>query len=301
MKPTIVILAAGIGSRYGSLKQIDQVGPSGETIIDYSVFDALRAGFGKVIFVIRKSIEEEFKESLLRRWEKRADVDYVFQELEDIPAGFEIPPDRKKPWGTSHAVLVAEPKVNRPFAVINADDFYGAGAFKVMADYLLQLKNEGVMYSLVGYDLSSTLSEHGSVARGVCQVDEDGKLVGIVERLHVEKTSQGIFYKDEQDRLAPLRSDETVSMNFWGLTPTFFSFARREFGAFLEANMPNPKSELYIPLVINKLVKSGEAGVMVLATSEKWFGVTYREDKSRVKEELAKLVGRGVYPKTLWK
>lgn len=301
MKPTIVILAAGMGSRYGSLKQIDRVGPSGETIIDYSVYDALRAGFGKVIFVIRKSIEEEFKESLLRRWEKRADVDYVFQELEDIPVGFRVPADRQKPWGTSQAVLVAEPKVNRPFAVINADDFYGAGAFKVMADYLLQLKNEGVMYSLVGYDLNSTLSEHGAVARGVCQVDKDGRLVGIVERVHIERTPRGIFYKDEQDRLVPLRRDETVSMNFWGFTPTFFSFARREFENFLRENLRNPKAELYIPLVINKLVKSGEASVTVLETREKWFGVTYREDKPQVIEELAKLVARGVYPKTLWK
>lgn len=301
MKPTIVILAAGIGSRYGSLKQIDQVGPSGETIIDYSVYDALRAGFGKMIFVIRKSIEEELKEALLKRWERRVDMSYVFQELEDIPAGFRVPADRQKPWGTSHAVLVAEPKVNGPFAVINADDFYGAGAFKIMADNMLQLKNEGVIYSLVGYDLSSTLSEHGSVARGVCQVDKDGKLVGIVERLHVEKTSQGIFYKDDQDRLAPLRGDETVSMNFWGFTPTFFSFAGREFRAFLEANIRNPKAELYIPLVVNKLVKSGEAGVMILETKEKWFGVTYREDKPGVIEELARLVAAGVYPKTLWK
>jgi dTDP-glucose pyrophosphorylase len=301
MKPTIVILAAGIGSRYGSLKQIDQVGPSGETIIDYSVYDALRAGFGKVIFVMRKSIEEEFKEALLRRWEKRADVDYVFQQLEDIPVGFRVPADRLKPWGTSHAVLVAEPKVNRPFAVINADDFYGAGAFKVMADFLLNTRSEENAYSLVGYDLSSTLSEHGSVARGVCQADDLGMLLDIVERVHIEKTPSGIFFKDEQGQWASLRGDEIVSMNFWGFTPTFFRFAKREFENFLRENLRNPKAELYIPFVINKLVKNGQATVKVLETCEKWFGVTYREDKSRVKEELAKLVARGVYPKTLWK
>jgi dTDP-glucose pyrophosphorylase len=301
MKPTIVILAAGIGSRYGSLKQIDQVGPSGETIIDYSVYDALRAGFGKVIFVMRKSIEEEFKEALLRRWEKRADVDYVFQQLEDIPVGFRVPADRLKPWGTSHAVLVAEPKVNRPFAVINADDFYGAGAFKVMADFLLNTRSEENAYSLVGYDLSSTLSEHGSVARGVCQADDLGMLLDIVERVHIEKTPSGIFFKDERGQWASLRGDEIVSMNFWGFTPTFFRFAKREFENFLRENLRNPKAELYIPFVINKLVKNGQATVKVLETCEKWFGVTYREDKSRVKEELAKLVARGVYPKTLWK
>ncbi len=301
MKPSIVILAAGIGSRYGSLKQVDQVGPSGETIIDYSIFDALRAGFGDVIFVIRKSIEEEFKEALLKRWERRADVGYVFQELEDVPAGFQVPPDRKKPWGTSHAVLAAEKNIGGPFAVINADDFYGAGAFKVMADFLLKVKSEENAYSLVGYDLSSTLSEHGSVARGVCQADDQGMLLDIVERVHIEKTPRGIFFKDDQGQLAPFRGDEIVSMNFWGFTPTFFGFAKRAFENFLAENLKNPKAEIFIPLVINKLVKNGQVTVKVLETKEKWFGVTYREDKPRVKEELVKLVGAGVYPKKLWK
>jgi hypothetical protein len=300
MKPSIVILAAGIGSRYGSLKQIDQVGPSGETIIDYSIFDALRAGFGDVIFVIRKSIEEEFKEALLKRWERRADVGYVFQELEDVPAGFQVPPDRKKPWGTSHAVLAAEIKIGGPFAVINADDFYGAGAFKVMADFLLKARSEENTYSLVGYELSSTLSEHGSVARGVCQADDQGMLVDIVERVHIEKTPRGIFFKDDQGQLSPFRGDEIVSMNFWGFTRTFFGFAKRAFENFLAENLKNPKAEIFIPLVINKLVKIGQVTVKVLETREQWFGVTYREDKPRVKEELNKLVAAGVYPKKLW-
>lgn len=300
MKPSIVILAAGIGSRYGSLKQIDQVGPSGETIIDYSIFDALRAGFGDVIFVIRKSIEEEFKEALLKRWERRADVGYVFQELEDVPAGFQVSPDRKKPWGTSHAVLTAEKKIGGPFAVINADDFYGASAFKVMADFLLKARSEENAYSLVGYELSSTLSEHGSVARGVCQADDRGMLVDIVERVHIEKTPRGIFFKDDQGQLAPFRGDEIVSMNFWGFTPTFFGFIKRAFENFLKENLKNPKAEIFIPLVINKLVKNGQVTVKVLETKEKWFGVTYREDKSRVMEELTKLVAAGVYPKKLW-
>jgi len=299
MKPTIIILAAGIGSRYGSLKQIDGVGPCGETIIDYSIYDALRAGFRKVVFVIRKSIEKEFKEVFLARWGNKADFDYVFQELEDIPSGFEVPADRKKPWGTSHAVLVAEPKVNGPFAVINADDFYGREAFKLMADFLRALQNDAVLYSLVGYGLGSTLSEHGSVARGVCEVDQNGTLMGIVERVHVEKTTKGIFYKDENDRLAQFKGDETVSMNFWGFTPTFFAFARREFENFLRKNIKNPKAELYIPLVVNTLVKSGEARVKVLETNEKWFGVTYREDKSQVIRELARLVAAGIYPQKL--
>jgi dTDP-glucose pyrophosphorylase len=300
MKPSIVILAAGIGSRYGSLKQIDQVGPSGETIIDYSIYDALRAGFGDVIFVIRKSIEEEFKEVLLKRWERRADVSYVFQELEDVPAGFQVPPDRKKPWGTSHAVLAAEKKVGGPFAVINADDFYGAGAFKVMADFLLKVRNGENAYSLVGYELSSTLSEHGSVARGVCQADERGMLVDIVERVHIEKTPRGIFFKDDHGQWTPFRGDEFASMNFWGFTPTFFVFAKQAFENFLRENLKNPKAEIFIPLVINRLVKNGQATVKILETREQWFGVTYREDKPRVREEFTKLVAAGVYPKKLW-
>lgn len=300
MKPSIVILAAGIGSRYGSLKQVDQVGPSGETIIDYSIYDALRSGFGKVVFIIRKSIEEEFKEGLLGHWEGRAEVDYAFQELEDVPAGFQVPPDRTKPWGTSHAVLAAERKVNGPFAVINADDFYGAGAFQVMAGFLLKAKSDENAYSLVGYDLRSTLSEHGSVARGVCQADDRGMLVDIVERVHVEKTSRGIFFKDDQGQLVPFLGNEIVSMNFWGFTPTFFSLIKRAFENFLKENLKNPKAEIFIPLVINRLVKIGRVTVKVLETKEKWFGVTYREDKPRVKEELTKLVAAGVYPNNLW-
>jgi dTDP-glucose pyrophosphorylase len=300
MKPSIVILAAGIGSRYGSLKQIDQVGPSGETIIDYSIFDALRAGFGDVIFVIRKSIEEEFKEALLKRWESRVDVGYVFQELGDVPAGFQVPAERTKPWGTSHAVLAAEKKIVGPFAVINADDFYGAGAFKVMADFLLKAGSKENAYSLVGYELSSTLCEHGSVARGVCQADDQGMVVDIVERVHIEKTPRGIFFKDDQGQLAPFRGNEIVSMNFWGFTPTFFGFIKRAFENFLRENLKNPKAEIFIPLVINKLVKNGQVTVKVLGTMEKWFGVTYREDKPRVREELTKLVAAGVYPKKLW-
>lgn len=217
--------------------------------------------------------------------------------MEDISPGFEIPPDRKKPWGTSHAVLAAEAKVNGPFAVINANDFYGAGAFKVMADFLLTLHNDEALYTMVGYRLTSTLSEHGSVARGVCEVDGNGMLVGIVERLHIERTAEGIFYKDEDGRVAPLGGNETVSMNFWGFTPTFFGFAGREFEDFLKKNLRNPKAELYIPLVVNSLLKSGEARVKVLETNEQWFGVTYR-DKSQVMDELAKLVAAGVYP---WK
>ncbi len=300
MKPSIIILAAGIGSRYGSLKQIDKVGPSGETIIDYSIYDALRAGFEEVVFVIRKNIEAEFKEALLDRWKGRADVDCVFQELEDVPAGFQVPPDRTKPWGTSHAVLAAEKKIGGPFAVINADDFYGASAFKVMADFLFKTKNHENSYSLVGYELSSTLSEHGSVARGICQADDRGMLVDVVERTHVEKTQGGIFYKDEHGRMASFRGDEFASMNFWGFTPTFFGFIRRAFENFLRENMKNPKAEIFIPLVINDLVKTRQATVKVLETKEKWFGVTYQEDKSRVKAELAKLVEAGVYPKNLW-
>lgn len=300
MKPTLVILAAGIGNRYGGLKQMDQVGPSGETIVDYSIYDAVRAGFGKVVFVIRKSIEKEFTEVFLEKLKDKLKVDYVFQELEDLPAGFSIPEGRIKPWGTSHAVLAAEASVNEPFAVINADDFYGFGAFEVMANFLLGLGNDAAVFSLVGYRLGSTLSEYGSVARGVCEVDGQGTLTSIVERTRIEKTRNRIVFIQETGQPVSLSGQETVSLNFWGFTPAFFKFAKEEFEVFLRENRNNLKAELYIPLIINKLVKLGRARVKVLECSEKWFGVTYREDRPRVIEQIHKLVEAGRYPASLW-
>jgi NDP-sugar pyrophosphorylase family protein len=300
MKPTLVILAAGVGSRYGSLKQMDRVGPSGETIMDYSLYDAQRAGFGRTVFVIRKSIEADFREGLLDRLGGRLDIECVFQELEDLPPGFSVPLGRTKPWGTSHAVLQAEPKVEGPFAVINADDFYGLEAFRLMAGFLAARTNDERLYAVAGYLIGSTLSEHGSVARGVCEVGSDGWLEGVVERTRVERTPAGIVYREEDGRLVPLPPEKAVSMNFWGFTPTYFEFCREVFVEFLGRNAENPKAELFIPLVVNRLIKDGRAKVRVLPTSGTWFGVTYREDKPRVVAALRRLVDSGDYPERLW-
>jgi len=298
MKPTLVVLAAGLGSRYGGLKQMDGVGPSGETIIDYSIFDALRAGFGKVVFIIRRDIEADFREVFLGKLAGKIAVDYVFQELTDLPAGFQCPADRKKPWGTSHAVLSAAPKVREPFAVINADDFYGRSGFRAVADFL---RGAGPnQYAVVGYGLRGTLSEHGSVARGVCELDGKGFMSGIVERTQIEKTPEGIFYHHADSRKTLLPEETVVSMNFWGFMPSYFEYTRREFSHFLGENIHNPKSEMYIPLVVNTLIKSGEATVKVLPTRDQWFGVTYKEDRPRVMSELEKLVAAGEYPRSLW-
>jgi NDP-sugar pyrophosphorylase family protein len=300
MKPTLVILAAGIGSRYGGVKQMDRVGPSGETIMDYSLYDAKRAGFGKTVFVIRRSIEKDFREAFLDHLAGRVEVDFVFQELEDLPPGFAVPDGRVKPWGTSHAVLQAEAKVATPFAVINADDFYGLEAFRIMADFLSARRNDETLYAVVAYLIDKTLSEHGSVARGVCEVGAGGWLEGIVERTHVERTAEGIVYKDEQGRFVSLPPEKAVSMNFWGFTPTYFKYGREIFEDFLRHNIGNMKAELFIPLVVNQLIKRGEARVRILPTSAKWFGVTYQEDKPRVVEALRALVSSGAYPPNLW-
>jgi NDP-sugar pyrophosphorylase family protein len=300
MTPTLVILAAGIGSRYGSLKQMDAVGPSGETIIDYSIFDALRAGFDKAVFVIRRGIEADFREVFLKKLHGRVEVEYVFQELDDLPPGFQVPPHRHKPWGTSHAVLAAASKVREPFAVINADDFYGLDAYRLMGAFLAEPSTEPGRFAVVGYDLRGTLSEHGSVARGVCEVDGSGYLMDIGERTHIEKTAAGIASLEADGRSRIFPSDTVVSMNFWGFTPAYFDFARREFERFLRDHIDNPKAELFIPLVVNSLIKKGEATVKVLPTSATWFGVTYREDKPRVMAEIEKLIAAGEYPRSLW-
>jgi hypothetical protein len=300
MTPTLVVLAAGIGNRYGGLKQMDGIGPSGETIVDYSIFDAVRAGFGRVVFVIRRSIEKEFGEVFLSRLSGRVRVDCVFQEIEDVPPGCVVPDGRVKPWGTSQAVLAAAGTVQEPFAAINADDFYGRGAFGAMADFLRSRQAGESSYSLVGYRLDRTLSEHGAVARGVCEVGPAGFLTGIVERTHVVREGGVIRTRDESGREAILKPETTVSMNFWGFTPTFFDFARSEFRDFVQT-CPDPlKSEIYIPLVVNKLILDGRATVRVLDCSEGWFGVTYREDRPRVVAAVRALVASGAYPTPLW-
>lgn len=301
MKPTLVVLAAGIGSRYGSLKQMDRVGPSGETIIDYSVFDALRTGFGKAVFIIRRDIEAEFKEVLVGRLGGRMAIETVYQELDDLPAGFSLPAGRTKPWGTSHAVLMAAPKVREPFAVINADDFYGRDAFIRMSAFLGGLAADDNRFSVVGYGLRSTLSEHGSVARGVCEVGPDGLLTGIVERVKIERDGQAIIDRGVEGAPLVLPESTVVSMNFWGFTPLYFERARAAFAEFLRRRGQDPKAEMYIPLVVNEMVQQGQATVAVLPTTARWFGVTYREDKPRVMAELEALVRAGEYPRSLWK
>lgn len=293
--PTLLVLAAGMGSRYGGLKQIDPVGPSGETIIDYSIYDAQRAGFGKVVFVIRQDIEQTFREVVGRKFENRLPVEYAFQELSKLPPGFSVPAGRTKPWGTGHAILVAEPLIHEPFAMINADDFYGADTFRVLAKQLQQSRVDSHDYSMVGFTLRKTLSDHGTVARGVCQVDAAGRLQQIVEMLKIEKTGTGARHGDQQ-----LTGDEAVSMNFWGFTPTLFQHLRVELEAFLRAHGHEEKSELLIPSVVNTLVTHGRATCQVLRTSSSWFGVTYKEDRPIVVASVRQLIDRGEYPAKLW-
>lgn len=300
MKPTLLILAAGMGSRYGSLKQIDAIGPSGETIIDYSVYDAIRAGFGKVVFVIRKNIEKDFKEVFGNRFQNKIKVEYVFQELENLPEGFQLPPEREKPWGTAHAVLMAKDKINEPFAVINADDFYGADAFQKLADFFSQTDMNENIYSMVGYTLNKTLSDHGFVSRGVCETDSEGNLITVVERTKIEKLNGKILFS-EGDAKIELQGNEKVSMNFWGFMPSFFNYTERDFIAFLKESIHIPKSEFFIPLVVNNLIQSKTIKLKVLPTSASWFGVTYKEDKPVVIQKIRDLIARGVYPAKLWK
>lgn len=300
MKPTLVILAAGMGSRYGSLKQVDPVGPSGETILEYSVYDAIRAGFGKVVFVIRRDIENDFKEIFIDKLKKHIDIEYVFQELNMIPAGISVPAERVKPWGTGHAVMVAATKVKEPFAVINADDYYGADAYKKMADYLSKLSNNETNYSMVGFELDNTLSEHGLVSRGVCQEDANANLISVVERTKIGRDNKGVAYKDADDKSVYISDKTIVSMNFWGFTPVFFNQLEQHFQAFIKNNFTNPKAEFFLPFVVDDLIKAKQASVKVLRSTDKWFGVTYKEDKPMVVAKVKELVEKGVYPKALW-
>jgi UTP-glucose-1-phosphate uridylyltransferase len=292
MKPTLLVLAAGMGSRYGGLKQIDPVGPGGETIIDYSIYDALRAGFGKVVFVIRHDIEQQFREIVGSKFEKRLPVEYAFQELDKLPTPFTVPAGRTKPWGTGHAILMAEDLIHEPFAMINADDFYGADSFRMLGEHLKQTRDD---YSMVGFTLRKTLSEHGTVARGVCRVDKAGKLTKIVEMLKIEKAGTGARQGD-----VTLTGDEPVSMNFWGFTPTLFRHLRFELVKFLQAHGTEEKSELLIPTVVNTLVLEGRVTCQVLRTTSSWFGVTYREDRPIVIEGIRQLIAKGEYPAQLW-
>lgn len=301
-EPTLLILAAGMGSRYGGLKQLDPMGPNGETVLDYSVFDALRAGFGKVVFVIRRDFEEEFKTKVGSKFAHKVKVEYAFQSLTDLPEGFTVPEGRVKPWGTTHAVLAAEEVVKEPFAMINADDFYGQDAFAKLAADLRKPRPEGAAvknYSMVGFQLKNTLSEHGSVARGVC-TSKDGKLASVTEMTKIVKTPTGARNEEDAAKPVELTGNELVSMNFWGFTTELFPQLKEAFVEFLKEHGKDPKSECYVPKVVDALIKAGKAEVEVLETTSSWFGVTYPEDKAVVVASIKKLVDAGQYPAPLW-
>ena len=300
MKPTLVVMAAGVGSRYGGLKQIEPVGPSGEIMLDYSVFDAIRAGFGKVVFIIRHDIEKDFKTAIGAHLATRIQVDYVFQELNDLPAGFSVPPDRTKPWGTGHAIMRCASLVKEPFAVINADDFYGAKSYDIIARYLQALSPKACAYAMVGFHLVNTLSSHGSVTRGICTVDAQHMLKSVVERFKIEKTADGARYENEPGQWLPLMGHETASMNMFGFTPTLFGFLDEKFIMFLKKAPGHPKAEFLIPAIADELIRERKITMRVLDTPEKWFGVTYKEDKPFVAAGIRRLIEAGVYPKKLW-
>lgn len=301
MKLTLTILAAGMGSRYGGLKQIDPVGPHGEAILDYSIYDAKQAGFERVVFVIRSDIEDAFRSTVGRRFEQQIDVDYAFQRLDDVPDHWSVPPERQKPWGTAHAVRAARDAVDTPFAVINADDFYGRSSYQQLAEFLRQSAASGsrAAYALVGFVLRNTLSDHGHVSRGICTVDEAMHLRGVVERTHIVPTATGAAYEDEQGQSRPLTGDEWVSMNMWGFTPAFFAQLDEQFERFLAEQGQQPKAEFYIPAVVDQVQATGSATVEVLPSDARWFGVTYREDKSHVETAIREMVNAGVYPSLL--
>ncbi len=299
MKPTLLILAAGMGSRFGGLKQVEPVGPNGETILEYSVFDAIRAGFGKVVFVIRESFADEFKDRFESKLAGKIEIEYVYQEVNKLPEGFELPEGREKPWGTGHAVLMAKDVISEPFAAINADDFYGAEAYQVVAKYLSQSVS-GDKYAMVGYQLDNTLSEFGSVSRGICVTDENKQLTKITETHKIRQEGKQILCESENQETVELTGKETVSMNFWGFQPSVFRNIESQFVDFLITNINLPKSEFYIPFVVFEMINQGQADVEVLKADSPWFGVTYKEDKPFVVEQIQKLTVQGIYPEKLW-
>ena len=305
MKPTLFLLAAGMGSRYGGLKQLDGLGPHGETIMDYSIYDAIHAGFGKLVFVIRKDFEQDFREKVVSKYQGNLPVEVVFQSLEDLPSGFTVPEGRTKPWGTNHAVLMGKEAIKEPFAVINCDDFYGRDSFQVMGKYLRSLaEGSANKYAMVGFRVGNTLSESGSVSRGVCSTDEKGFLTTVVERTKIERKADGEvkYLEDDGETWTAIPETTPVSMNFWGFTPDYFTYSQDYFKYFLglESTKTNLKAEFFIPLMIDKLIKEGTATVEVLDTTSKWFGVTYPEDRPDTVAKIQKLIDDGVYPDRLF-
>ena len=301
MKPTLLVLAAGMGSRYGGLKQLDGLGPNGETIMDYAIFDAIRAGFGKVVFVIRKDFEDDFRAKILRKYENHIPVDVVFQSLDKLPEGFTCPEGRTKPWGTNHAVLMGQGVINEPFAVINADDFYGRVSFTVLGEALTQMSGKQNEYCMVGFRVGNTLSDSGTVARGVCETNPEGFLTGITERTTVERVDGNIQFTDETGKPVIINEHVPVSMNFWGFTPDYFDYSHEFLKTFLRNNPDTLKAEYHIPMMINELVTKNKARVQVLDTTSVWFGVTYANDRPGVVAKIQALIDAGEYPAGLFK
>lgn len=303
MKPTLLLLAAGMGSRYGGLKQLDGLGPNGETIMDYSIYDAIQAGFGKIVFVIRKDFEEQFRKQVLSKYEGHIPAELVFQGIDAIPEGFTVPDGREKPWGTNHAVLMAKDVIKEPFCVINCDDFYNRDCFKVIGKFLADLPEDSKnRYAMVGFRIDNTLSENGTVARGICTKDEKGNLATVVERTEIERHGEDIQYKDEKEKWVTVDKNTPVSMNVWGFTPDYFDYSQEYFKEFLSCpkNLENKKAEFFIPQMVNKLINENTATVKVLDTTSKWFGVTYAADRPGVVAKIQKLVSEGVYPEKLF-
>ncbi len=300
MELTLVVLAAGMGSRYGGLKQIDPVGPSGEIVMDYSVFDARRSGFNNVVCVIRRSIEKEFRAAVSSRFERVLPVELVFQELDDLPSGLAAPAERQKPWGTAHALWACRKAARTPFAVINADDFYGRHSYALLAQCLRGLPPDAARYAMAGFTLRNTLSEHGGVARGICRLNDDGELKSVVEHPKIERSEDGLRSQADDGAWHPLTGDETVSMNLWGFNPTIFPHLENALKSFLKSSAAQPKAECYLPAVVDELIRRDAARVQVLKTPDHWLGVTYTADKPVVMEGIRAFVARGEYPASLW-
>ena len=303
MKPTLLLLAAGMGSRYGGLKQLDGLGPNGETIMDYSIFDAIKAGFGKIVFVIRKDFEDDFRNKILSKYEGHVPVELCFQSLDALPEGFQCPADRVKPWGTNHAVLMAKDVIKEPFCVINCDDFYNRDAFQVIGKFLADLpEGSRNSYAMVGFRVGNTLSDNGTVARGICSKDDKGNLTTVVERTEIMRVDGPVCYKDEQGEWVAVEDNTPVSMNMWGFTPDYFEHSEAYFKEFLSdpKNMENLKAEFFIPLMVNKHINENTATVKVLDTTSKWFGVTYSADRQSVVDKIQSLIDEGVYPNKLF-
>lgn len=299
IKPTLLILAAGMGSRYGGLKQLDGIGPNGETIMDYSVFDAIRCGFGKIVFVIRRDFEDDFRKTILSKYENKIKTEVVFQQIDKLPAGFTANPDRVKPWGTNHAVLMAKDAIREPFAVINADDFYGYDSFKVLSKALYDMIGTENNYCMVGFHVGNTLSEGGTVSRGVCSTNEDHQLTTVEEHHGIERKNGVVCFENPDGKTGEIDENTVVSMNMWGFTPDYFDYSEKEFIEFLTNNKDQLKGEFYIPSMVNKLINDKIATVKVHETQSSWFGVTYSQDRENVVNNIKKLIEDGTYPESI--